>query len=102
MGTRAEFIRILRRHESELRAAGIASLSLFGSVARNEAAARDVDIAVRLASNFSKPGLDYFSRLDDLEKRLSEILGCPVDVVEEPVRKPQFQLEIDRDRAVAF
>jgi uncharacterized protein len=102
MGTREEVIRLLRSHVSELRAAGVASLSLFGSVARNEAAAHDVDVAVRLGPDFSKPGLDYFSHLDDLEKRLSEILGCPVDVVEEPVRKPQFQLEIDRDRAVAF
>jgi uncharacterized protein len=102
MGTRENVIRTLRSHESELRAAGVASLSLFGSVARNEAAARDIDVAVRLGPNFSKPGFDYFSRLDDLEKRLSEILGRPVDVVEEPVRKPQFQMEIDRDRAVAF
>lgn len=101
MQTREELIRLLRSHEAELRAAGIESLSLFGSVARNETVANDLDVAVRLEPSFSKPGLDYFSRLDDLEKRLSEILGCPVDVVEEPVRKQRFQLEIDRDRAVA-
>ncbi|MBV9743514.1 MAG: nucleotidyltransferase domain-containing protein [Acidobacteriia bacterium] len=100
--TRDDIIQLLRSHETELRAAGVVSLSLFGSVARNEKEAQDVDVAVRLGPNFSKPGFDYFGRLEDLERRLSSILRCPVDVVEEPVRKPQFQLEIDRDRTVAF
>jgi hypothetical protein len=39
--------------------------------------------------------------LDDLESRLSELLGCHVDVIEEPVRNRRFQHEIDRDRRVA-
>ena len=95
-------ISALRARESEIRAVGVASLSLFGSVARGEDAAKDVDIAVRPDERFSKPGLDYFSRLDDLERRLSEVLGCHVDVVEEPVRKARFQREIDKDRAFAF
>ena len=64
--------------------------------------AHDVDVAVRLGENFSKRGLDYISRLDALERRLSEILGCRVDVIEEPVRKERFQREIDRDRDLAF
>jgi hypothetical protein len=34
--------------------------------------------------------------------RLSEIFGCKVDVIEEPVRKKRFQAEIDRDRTLAF
>jgi hypothetical protein len=38
----------------------------------------------------------------DLEGRLSGILGCRADVIEEPVRKKRFQTEIDRDRALAF
>lgn len=41
-------------------------------------------------------------RLEDLEVQLARILGCRVDVVEEPVRKKRFQTEIDRDRTVAF
>jgi predicted nucleotidyltransferase len=59
-------------------------------------------VAVRLGQNFSAQGLDYFSRLEDLEERLSKILGCEVDVVEEPVRKEGLQKEIDRVRAIAF
>jgi predicted nucleotidyltransferase len=99
---RERAIAILRDHERELRRLGVASASLFGSVARGENGAQDVDIAVRLGANFCKPGLDYFGRLDDLERRLSEVLGCKVDVVEEPARKPRLQTEIDRDRAIAF
>lgn len=64
--------------------------------------ARDVDVAIRLNGNFSEPGLDYFARLTDLEGRLAGILGCKVNVVEEPVRRKRFQDEIDRDRALAF
>lgn len=92
----------LRAHEQELRAAGVVSASLFGSVARGEEPTNDVDVAVRLSGQFSKPGLDYFNRLSELEGRLSGILGCKVDVVEEPARKKRFQTEIDQDRALAF
>jgi len=92
----------LRAHEQEFRDVGVLSVSLFGSVARGENAAHDVDVVVRLGQNFSGRGLDYISRLDDLEQRLSAILGCKVDVVEEPVRKQRFQKAIDRDRALAF
>ena len=95
-------IAALKAHEEELRRAGVLSVSLFGSVARGEGSAHDVDVAVRLSENFSAPGLNYFSRLSEFEGRLSGILGCKVDVVEEPVRKKRFQTEIDRDRTLAF
>jgi len=85
-----------------IRAAGVVSASQFGAVARGENPAHDVDVVVRLGENFSAPGLDYIIRLDDLESRLSEILGRQVDVVEEPVRREPFQREICRDRALAF
>jgi predicted nucleotidyltransferase len=99
---RDQVIATLRAHESELRAAGVTSLSLFGSVARGESPVHDIDLAVRLGQNFSARGLDYFSRLEHLEEHLSHILGCEVDIVEEPVRKERFQKEIDKDRALAF
>ena len=100
--TREEAIVILRRHEPELRVAGVVSASLFGSTARGEADPGDVDIAVRFASRFSTGGFDYFWQREQLRESLSKLLGCKVDLVEEPVRKPRFQQEIDRDRALAF
>jgi predicted nucleotidyltransferase len=77
-------------------------VSLFGSTARGEADPEDVDIAVRLGDDFSHGGFDYFWRLEQLQQRLSRLLGCNVDVVAEPVRKERFQTEINRDRALAF
>ena len=99
---RDHVIAVLRAHEQELRATGVLSASIFGSVARRDSLTHDVDVAVRLGEDFSLRGLDYFTRLTQLEGRLAGILGCKVDVIEEPVRKPRFQTEIDRDRAFAF
>ena len=100
---REQVITTLRTHEPELKAAGVLSLSVFGSRARGDAGEdSDIDIAVRLADNFSSGGFDYFGRLEELEQRLARILGCKVDIVEEPVRKERFQTQIDRDRALAF
>ncbi|NDJ11892.1 MAG: DNA polymerase III subunit beta [Acidobacteriia bacterium] len=100
--TRHHVISTLRAHEADLRAAGVRSASVFGSMARNEPDPADVDIAVQLTKDFSSGGFHYFGRLEALEQQLTEWLGCRVDVVEEPVRRAQFQFEIDRDRALAF
>jgi len=100
--TREQVIAALCAQEPEFKSAGVVSMSLFGSTARNEPEAADVDIAVRLADNFSEGGFDYFYQLEELQKRLSRILGAAVDVVPEPVRKERFQHAIDRDRALAF
>ena len=93
----------LRSVESELKAIGVLGASLFGSVARGESGPNsDIDVAVRLAENFSSGGLDYFWQLEQLQKRLSHLYGCQVDVVVEPVRKQAFQSEIDKDRTLVF
>ena len=81
----------------------MASLSLFGSVARDEVTpASDIDLAVRLAPGFSAGGFDYFGRFEDLRAELAAILGCEVDLVEEPAERPTLQQAIDQDRALAF
>ena len=99
---RDQAIATLRRCAPELKAAGVVSAPLFGSTARGEADPGDVDVAVRLAKDFSTGGFDYFYQLDQLEQRLSQLLGCKVDVVAEPFRKEIFQHQIDKDRALAF
>ena len=96
-------IATLRDYEPELKALGVASASVFGSVARGDAGVdSDVDVVVKLSESFSTGGFDYFWQLERLEKRLSGLLGCKVDVVAEPVRKERLQNEINRDRALAF
>jgi predicted nucleotidyltransferase len=59
--TRREVLDILAEHREDLRARGVRSLALFGSVARGEASATsDVDLPVE----FSRPvGLFEFVRL---------------------------------------
>jgi uncharacterized protein len=89
--------------ELGLKAIGVLSASLFGSVARDEAGPdSDVDVAVRLDNGFSQGGLDYFWQLEQLQERLSRLLGCKVDVFTEPVRKERLKAAIDRDRALVF
>ena len=100
---RHQAIATLRECERELKALGVLSASVFGSVGRDEAGPdSDVDVVVRLDRNFSRGGLDYFWQLEQLQKRLSDLLGCKVDVVVEPVRKERLRAEVERDRALAF
>ena len=74
---REQVIAALRAHEEEFRAAGVVSVSLFGSVARGESPAHDVDVVVRLGDNFSERGLDYISRLDEYRAAAIRNPGLP-------------------------
>jgi len=95
----AAVIAVLRSHKAELRAAGIRHLSLYGSVARNDATVRsDVDLAVDLDPH-TPVGL---FALAALERRLGELLGKPVDLLPEPTEKQRLQAAIDRDRRIVF
>jgi hypothetical protein len=70
-------IEILRRHEPELRAAGIVHLRLFGSVARGEQSAQsDVD----LMADFDRSMRLNLFNLAHLENRLSDLLGVKADL----------------------
>jgi uncharacterized protein len=100
--TREAALAILREHAAELHAEGVQSLSLFGSTARGESTAQDVDVAVRLRPQFSEGGIDYFWRRDQLRLKLEAWLGSRVDIVEEPARKASLQNSIARDRVLAF
>ena len=80
---------ILAGCKDELKRQGVATLSLFGSVARDEAAdASDVDLLVE----FDRPvGLFQFLRL---RRFLAEQLGCDVDLVTPPALKEQLRQQI--------
>jgi predicted nucleotidyltransferase len=92
-------IAALRAREAELRAEGIRRLSLFGSVARGDAAGTsDID----LAAEFDPAARMDLIRLVGLERRLAEALGRPVEILAEPVENPRLRANIERDRRVAF
>ncbi len=98
-----EVLARLRAHEAELRALGVRTLSLFGSVARGDAEpGADVDVAVRLGPEFSSGGFDHFGRLEELRERLAAIVGREVDVVAEPVERERLRRAIEGERVRAF
>jgi uncharacterized protein len=92
-------IETLRVHRDELRAAGVVHLSVFGSVARGEAAEQsDVD----LMADFDKSKRLTLVKIGSLQQRLSEWLGAEVELssaewMREPVRSRAV-----REAVVAF
>lgn len=101
--SRAELLAVLRAHEAELRARGVETLTLFGSIVRGDATgASDVDLAVRPGAGFSAGGFDHFGRLDALRDHLSALLGCDVDLVEETAARARLRQVIEREGVRAF
>jgi uncharacterized protein len=96
---RETVISALRAHESELRAAGVVRLSLFGSTARGEARA-DSDIDLLAAFDDARP----LSLLDviRIENQISDLLGHAVDLIEEGTLKPRVRQDVDREVVRAF
>ncbi len=87
---RDEVLAIIAAHREELRAMGVKSLDLFGSVARDEATSdSDVDFLVE----FERPvGLEFFK----VQHYLEDILGYPVDLgtqetLKEHLREPLLE-----------
>jgi predicted nucleotidyltransferase len=101
--SRAEALRRLRLHEAALRATGVEALILFGSLARGEVTnGSDVDLAVRPGAGFSAGGFDHFGRLEALRERLSALVECDVDLVEEISVRPRLRQVIEQEGIRAF
>jgi len=92
-------IAALRAHEPELKAAGVVRLSLFGSTARDEARP-DSDIDLLAAFDEARP----LSLLDviRIENQLADLLGQPVDLIEEGTLRPRARRNVDREAVRAF
>ena len=99
MYTAEQVIATLRAHETELRQAGLRSLSLFGSVARGET---EADSDIDLAAEFDPAARMDLLQLIAVERRITALLGSPVDLLPEPVEKRRLQDQINRDRRRAF
>jgi len=90
---REDVLRILRIQQKELAERyNVASLSLFGSVARDEALPdSDVDLLVE----FSQPvGLFLFI---ELQQHLEAMLGCKVDLGTPRSLKPRIKEQVLRE-----
>jgi predicted nucleotidyltransferase len=92
-------IETLRRHEPELKAAGIVHLRLFGSIARGEASARsDIDL---IADFDLSKRLTLYS-MAHLENRLSDLLGAKVDLSPAGSMKERVRARALREAVHAF
>ena len=90
--TKEAILQCLQTHRDELKALGIRSLKLFGSVARGESTeTSDIDLLV----DFDRPiGLFDFARA---QIRLSLMLNCKVDLVLQDALLEEFKGDILRE-----
>jgi hypothetical protein len=96
---RDEIIATLRAYEPERRAAGIARLALFGSVARNEAQpGSDIDLLAAFDAGREFSLLDIIG----IENRLTDLVGHPVDLVEEGTLGPRVEKNVNCEIVRAF
>jgi uncharacterized protein len=93
---RDQILQALRDGQAFLRAFGVVHVSLFGSVARDEAR-RDSD--VDLLVEFGRPiGLFEFAKL---QRELGQRLGRRVEIVTVDALKPQLRERILQEAMVA-
>jgi hypothetical protein len=89
---RDEAIRILTANWEQIRVMGVSSMSIFGSVARDEASPQsDVDVLIELDRPIG------FFELFDIQDRLEELLGCKVDIGTARSLKPRLRERVLRE-----
>ena len=88
-----EALQLLTQHKAELvRRFGVADLALFGSTARDEAQdGSDINVMV------SFEGRATAKRYFGVQFYLEDSLGCPVDLVQEGVVRPELKPYIEKD-----
>jgi predicted nucleotidyltransferase len=99
LAERERVLRVLRRHEAELRALGVNHLSLLGSMARGEARPEsDVDVLLDVP-----PGRKFsLFDLGEVRVTLCEPLGRDADAVIHEDLRPEFRDRIARDLVDVF
>jgi predicted nucleotidyltransferase len=97
--TRGEAMAILRAHEDDLRAAGVRSLRIFGSMARDEAGPdSDVDLEAAFEDASQLTLLD----LVRLERHLSGLLGRKVELIQQGAFKDDVRERVEAEAVLAF
>lgn len=92
-------IATLRAHEEEIKRAGVLSLRLFGSVARDEATPdSDVDLMARFDKARCRTLFDYAG----IEGRLAELLNVHVDLAPEDMMHEPVKAKAEREAVLVF
>jgi hypothetical protein len=90
---------MLLPHEAELKANGIVSLSIFGSIARGEGGElSDVDLLTDFDRNKRLTAFDKAG----LEVRISEILHTPVELCDRRLIRGDVRLRAECEAVVVF
>jgi predicted nucleotidyltransferase len=96
--TRSDVLDALRRLEPELKRLGFAKLYLFGSAARSDPNARDVDLLYE-AEGELKPG---FPELADAWDRLESLFGKPVDLVDRELLHQRIRAGVEHEMVEVY
>ena len=97
--TRDDAIAILRAHQDELKAAGVRSLRIFGSMARDDAGPEsDVDLEAAFENASELTLLD----LVRLERHLSGLLGRKVELIQQGAFKDGIRERVEAEAVLAF
>ena len=95
---REEALKVLAAHREELRAMGVERLSLFGSVARDEAGeGSDIDLLVEFVPG-APIGIFEFLGVQEV---LASILGVEVDLATPASLHPRLREAIFREAVLA-
>ncbi len=96
---RRRVLQVLRDHQPELNAAGIAHLRVFGSVARGEASPQsDID----LLADFASPTRLTLLTVSHLQSRLTDLLGAEVDLSSPGWMRDPARAQAIEEAIVAF
>ncbi len=100
LAERERVLRVLRRHEAELRARGVTRLRLFGSVARGEAGPEsDVDLIAEIDPEARFSLIDHVG----LEYDLADLLGRSADVSTAPDKmRPRVRRRVEAEAVEVF
>jgi predicted nucleotidyltransferase len=93
-----QIIERLKEREADLRAQGVTHAALFGSTARGEQNAHDIDIMVDLDPTIVVTMFDYAGVKD----YIAGLFDAPVDVVDREALKPRVRPKADADAIYAF
>ena len=92
-------IQILLDHQAELKELGVEHLTLFGSVARDEAGP---DSDVDLLAVFTQDKSLSLLKVVGIQRTISDLVGCPVDLSETGCVKPRLKPHIEPDLIHVF
>ena len=89
---REQIVKRIQSNQARLTELGVASLSLFGSVAHGDSTENsDVDLLVRF------DGRANFDRYMDLKLFLEDLLGRRVDLVTEQALREEIRVHVEQD-----